>query len=34
MGGLKVKSGDTFEECKETIMEKSEQGWRLNLELC
>ena len=29
IGGLKVKSGDTFEKCKETIMRESEQGWRL-----
>lgn len=27
--GLKVKSGDTFEECKSIILSEAEQGWRL-----
>jgi len=29
LGGLKVKSGDTFEECKKVIHKETEQGWRL-----
>lgn len=29
MGGLKVKKGDTFDECKRIILSESEQGWRL-----
>lgn len=29
LGGLKVKSGDTFEECKRIIIEEAEKGWRL-----
>ncbi len=27
--GLKIKTGDTFEECKKIINSNSEQGWRL-----
>lgn len=27
--GLKVKKGDTFEKCKQIIIEEAEQGWRL-----
>lgn len=27
--GLKVKVGDSFEECKQVIMAEAEQGWRL-----
>lgn len=27
--GLKVKRGDTFEKCKQTIEEEAAQGWRL-----
>lgn len=27
--GLKVKTGETFEECKKVIMAEAEQGWRL-----
>lgn len=27
--GLKIKTGETFEECKKVIMEEDEQGWRL-----
>ena len=27
--GLKVKTGETFEACKQVIMEEAEQGWRL-----
>ena len=27
--GLKIKIGDTFEECKKIINSHSEQGWRL-----
>lgn len=27
--GLKVKIGETFEECKQAILEEAEQGWRL-----
>ncbi len=27
--GLKIKTGDTFEECKKNINSHSEQGWRL-----
>lgn len=27
--GLKVKTGETFEECKQVIMAEAEQGWRL-----
>ncbi len=27
--GLKVKTGETFEECKQAIMAEAEQGWRL-----
>ena len=27
--GLKVKTGETFETCKQVIMEEAEQGWRL-----
>ncbi|MEE0965164.1 MAG: DUF4177 domain-containing protein [Ruminococcus bromii] len=26
---LKVKTGDTFEECKKAIVEEAEQGWQL-----
>ncbi len=26
--GLKVKSGDTFEECKKVIISEAEQGWQ------
>jgi hypothetical protein len=28
LGGLKVKTGDTFEECKNVILSEAEQGWR------
>lgn len=27
--GLKVKPGDTFEECKKIIVSEAENGWRL-----
>jgi len=27
--GFKVKPGETFEACKQVIMEEAEQGWRL-----
>lgn len=27
--GFKVKSGDTFDECKNIILEEAEKGWRL-----
>ena len=27
--GFKVKKGDTFEKCKQIIIEEAEQGWRL-----
>ncbi len=27
--GLKIKIGDTFEECRKIINSHSEQGWRL-----
>lgn len=27
--GVKVKTGETFEECKQVIMAEAEQGWRL-----
>ena len=27
--GLKVKRGETFEECKQAILAEAEQGWRL-----
>jgi len=27
--GFKVKTGDTFEECKNIIQEESKNGWRL-----
>lgn len=27
--GFKVKSGDTFEECKVIIQAEAEKGWRL-----
>jgi len=27
--GLRVKSGETFEECKKVIIQEAEQGWRL-----
>ena len=27
--GLKVKCGETFEECKQAIEAEAEQGWRL-----
>lgn len=26
--GLKVKSGDTFEECKKVIISEANQGWQ------
>lgn len=26
--GLKVKSGDTFEECKKVIISEAKQGWQ------
>lgn len=29
--GLKVKTGETFEECKQVIMEEAEQG---GIEIC
>lgn len=28
-GGFKVKSGDTFETCKEVIQREASEGWRL-----
>lgn len=27
--GMKVKTGDAFEECKQVIIAEAEQGWRL-----
>ena len=27
--GLKVKTGDTFDKCKQVIIEEAEQGWKL-----
>ena len=27
--GIKDKTGDTFEDCKDTIMTEAENGWRL-----
>ena len=27
--GLKVKTGDTFEKCKQVISKEAEQGWKL-----
>lgn len=27
--GLKVKTGETFEECKQVILTEAAQGWRL-----
>ena len=27
--GIKVNTGETFEECKQVIMAEAEQGWRL-----
>ena len=27
--GLKVETGETFEECKKVIVAEAEQGWRL-----
>lgn len=27
--GMKVTVGETFEECKEIILQEAEQGWRL-----
>ena len=27
--GLKVKAGESFEECKQIILKEAEQGWRL-----
>ena len=27
--GLKAKTGETFEECKQVIVAEAEQGWRL-----
>ncbi len=27
--GLKVQTGETFEECKQIIIKEAEQGWRL-----
>lgn len=27
--GMKVKTGETFEECKKVIMSEAERGWRL-----
>ncbi len=27
--GLKVQTGDTFEKCKQVIIEEAEQGWKL-----
>lgn len=29
VGGLKAKTGDTFEECKKVILSEAEQVWRL-----
>lgn len=26
--GMKVKTGETFEECRQVIMAEAEQGWR------
>ncbi|MBE6866451.1 MAG: DUF4177 domain-containing protein [Oscillospiraceae bacterium] len=27
--GLKIQTGETFEECKQVIINESNQGWRL-----
>ncbi len=27
--GIKVETGETFEECKQVIMTEAEQGWKL-----
>jgi len=27
--GLKVKTGNTFEKCKQVIIEEAKQGWKL-----
>lgn len=27
--GIKVKTGQTFEECKQVIMDEAQRGWRL-----
>ena len=27
--GLKIKAGETFEECKKVITSEAEQGWQL-----
>lgn len=27
--GMKIKTGDSFEECKQVIIAEAEQGWRL-----
>lgn len=27
--GIKVKTGETFEECKRVIIDEAEKGWRL-----
>lgn len=27
--GIKVNTGETFEDCKQVIMAEAEQGWRL-----
>lgn len=29
IGGFKVKTGDTFEECKKVILSEAENGWQL-----
>ena len=29
INGIKVKTGDTFEECKKVILLEAENGWRL-----
>lgn len=29
IAGFKVKTGDTFEECKRVILLEAEQGWQL-----
>ncbi|MBQ7783350.1 MAG: DUF4177 domain-containing protein [Oscillospiraceae bacterium] len=27
--GVQVRTGDTFEECRQVIMSEAEEGWRL-----
>ena len=29
INGIKVKTGDTFEECKKVILSEAENGWQL-----